>query len=130
MRLNHLELWKILRFFVRSGLATVMYYFRVLGTLKKPLTKIGRKFYYLEKINSKIGRKTYYLPSKIEFKKWKEILLYMYSQKLCFDNFSAWKESNVLSGFLTNTILNFCQELPYLLAYTMDCDCSKMLNHE
>ena len=36
---------------------------------------LGRKFYYLEKLNSKIGRKTYYVPWKTEFKKWKEILL-------------------------------------------------------
>ena len=50
------------------------------------------------------------LPWKMEFKKWKEILLCMYSQKLCFDNFFAWKEYNFLSGFLTNTILNFAQE--------------------
>jgi hypothetical protein len=47
---------------------------RVLGPLQKLLlslifgssnipdknSKIGRKFYYLEKLNSKIGRKTYY----------------------------------------------------------------------
>ena len=33
-------------------------------------SKIGRKFYYLEKLNSKTGRKTYYT-----LKKWKEILL-------------------------------------------------------
>ena len=44
-------------------------------------SKIGRKFYCLEKLNSKIGRKTYYL------EKWnlKNGRKFYYSQKLCFD---------------------------------------------
>ena len=43
----------------------------------------------------------------------------MYSQKLCFDKFFEWKESNFLSGFLTNTSLNFCQEC--FLASELGC---------
>ena len=50
-------------------------------------------------MNSKNGRKFYY------------------SQKLCFDKFFAWKEYIFLSGFLTNTILNFCQECSLMMSY-------------
>ena len=58
--------------------------------LKNWIQKLeGKPTYYLEKLNLKNGWKFYY------------------SQKLCFDNFSAWKKYNFLSGFLTNTILNF-----------------------
>ena len=99
---------------------------RVLGPLQKLLlplifgssnipdknSKIGRKFYYLEKLNSKIGRKTYYL-EKLNSKNGRK---FYYSQKLCFDKFFEWKEYNFLSGFLTNTILNFCQEWQLLWA--------------
>ena len=46
-------------------------------------SKIGRKFYYLEKLNSKIGRKTYYL-EKLNSKNGRK---FYYSQKLCFDKF-------------------------------------------
>ena len=102
---------------------------KISGPLQKPLlplifgssnipdknSKIGRKFYYLEKLNSKIGRKTYYL-EKLNSKNGRK---FYYSQKLCFDNFSAWKEYNFLSGFLTNTILNFCQEC-FLLSFAFD----------
>ena len=51
-------------------------------------SKIGRKNHYLEKSNQKNGRKFYY------------------SQKIL-----VWKEYNFPSGFLTNTISNFAQEL-------------------
>jgi hypothetical protein len=78
----------------------MIYYFQKLvglGPLQKPLlplifgssnipdknSKIGRKFYYLEKLNSKIGRKTYYL-EKLNSKNGRK---FYYSQKLCFDKF-------------------------------------------
>ena len=69
-------------------------------------SKIRRKNHYLEFLKSKIGRKTYYL-EKLYSKNGRK---FYYSQKLWFDNFFAWKEYNFLSGFLTNTILNFAQE--------------------
>ena len=83
-------------------------------------SKIGRKNHYLEILKSKMGRKNHYLvflKSKMGRKNhYLEILKSKigrknhYSQKLCFDRIFAWKEYNFLSGFLTNTILNFAQE--------------------
>ena len=56
------------------------------------MTKFQGSGFSFQSLNQKNGRKFYY------------------SQKLCFDKFFAWKEYNFPSGFLTNTIFNFCQE--------------------
>ena len=78
-------------------------------------SKIGRKNHYLDILKSKIGRKNHYL-EKLNSKNRRK---FYYSQKLCFDKFSEWKEYNFLSGFLTNMILNFCQEWRLLSSFQL-----------
>ena len=66
-------------------------------------SKIGRKFYYLEKMNSKIGRKTYYL-QKLNSKNGRK---FYYSQKLCFDRIFEIKKMEGNSTTPQNCVLTF-----------------------
>ena len=76
--------------------------------------------------NSKIERNSTTLKNWIKKLEGKPTSLkngrkFYYSQKLCFDKFFEWKEYNFLSGFLTNTILNFCQEWIFLSRELIKC---------
>ena len=93
---SHLELGKLSEIISQKAFSCSnmnLRSFKSLDILQK--NAVPSNFKYLKKLNSKNGRKFYY------------------SQKLCFDNFFEWKEYNFLSGYLTNMILNFCQECSF-----------------
>ena len=84
--------WNIILHAISTSKQTSNYLYNIHSWQKFKIVLVRKPERKLYSFHSKNGRKFYY------------------SQKLGFDKFFAWKEYNFLPGFLTNTILNFCQE--------------------